>query len=89
METNQPCDDRPYSVTRRQALGAGAGALATGFAGCLTGGGREAASTDSGGTDGADGPVAVASFFSFYDFARNIARGTPITVKNLIPTGLH
>jgi zinc transport system substrate-binding protein len=33
--------------------------------------------------------VAVASFFSFYDFARNIARDTPVEVRNLVPTGLH
>ncbi|MDS0221168.1 metal ABC transporter substrate-binding protein [Haloarcula sp. S1AR25-5A] len=75
-------------LTRRQALGAGAGVLTSGFAGCLTGGGAEA-STSDGSATGADGPVAVASFFSFYDFAREVARGTPITVKNLIPTGLH
>jgi len=31
----------------------------------------------------------VASFFSFYDFARKIARETPVTLKNLVPTGLH
>jgi zinc transport system substrate-binding protein len=39
--------------------------------------------------DGNDGPVAVASFFSFYDFAREVAAGTPLTVNNLVPTGLH
>ncbi|WP_336329658.1 MULTISPECIES: metal ABC transporter substrate-binding protein [unclassified Haloarcula] len=89
MATNQPCGDQPYSVTRRQVLSAGAGGLASGFAGCLTGGGTESASNSSDGTSGADGPVAVASFFSFYDFAREVARGTPITVENLIPTGLH
>ncbi|EMA13287.1 metal ABC transporter substrate-binding protein [Haloarcula marismortui] len=89
METNQPCDDKSCRVTRRQALSAGAGVLASGFAGCLTGGGTEAATNSSDSTSGADGPVAVASFFSFYDFARKVARGTPITVKNLIPTGLH
>ncbi len=31
----------------------------------------------------------MASFFSFYDFARNVAEGTPITIENLVPTGLH
>ncbi|GCF12600.1 adhesin [Haloarcula mannanilytica] len=75
-------------LTRRQALAGGAGALASGFAGCLTGGGAEASTSDDS-ASGADGPVAVASFFSFYDFAREVTRGTPITVKNLIPTGLH
>jgi zinc transport system substrate-binding protein len=84
----EPCRQSARGLTRRQALGAGAGVLASGFAGCLTGGGAEA-STSDGSTGGADGPVAVASFFSFYDFAREIARGTPITVENLIPTGLH
>ena len=33
--------------------------------------------------------MAVASFFSFYDFALKIADGTPVEVRNLIPTGLH
>jgi zinc transport system substrate-binding protein len=45
------------------------------------------ARADNDGDD--DGPVAVASFFSFYDFARKIAAGTPLTVRNLVPTGLH
>jgi zinc transport system substrate-binding protein len=31
----------------------------------------------------------VASFFSFYDFARHVAEGTEIRVENLVPTGLH
>ena len=66
------------SLTRRRALAAGAGLLTTGLAGC----------TDST-ADDSDGPVAVASFFSFYDFGRKIAADTPITVKNLVPTGLH
>jgi len=33
--------------------------------------------------------VAVASFFSFFDFGRQVADGTPLTVENLVPTGLH
>ena len=33
--------------------------------------------------------MAVASFFTFYDFARRVADGTPVTVRNLVPTGLH
>jgi zinc transport system substrate-binding protein len=66
--------------SRRRALAAGAGALA-GLAGCTGGGGGSSAD---------DGPpVAVASFFSFYDFARNVAADTPIEVRNLVPTGLH
>jgi zinc transport system substrate-binding protein len=41
------------------------------------------------GSGSSDHPVAVASFFSFYDFARKIARDTPVEVRNLVPTGLH
>jgi zinc transport system substrate-binding protein len=51
--------------------------LTAGVAGCL-GGGR-----------GSSGPVAVASFFSFYDFGRRVAADTPVEVENLVPTGLH
>ena len=77
MKTTHGADSQPR-LSRRRALTAGAGALATGLAGCL-----------GNATDGGDGPVAVASFFSFYDFARNIAEGTPIRIENLVPTGLH
>ncbi|MCY4732509.1 metal ABC transporter substrate-binding protein [Natronomonas gomsonensis] len=73
--------DRPV-LTRRQAVAGGGGLLAAGLAGCL----GEASAP---GGAGDDGPVAVASFFSFYDFGRKIARETPIEVRNLIPTGLH
>jgi len=73
--------DRPV-LTRRQAVAGGGGLLAAGLAGCLG-----EASAPGGTSD--DGPVAVASFFSFYDFGRKIARETPIEVRNLIPTGLH
>nr|WP_176705174.1 metal ABC transporter substrate-binding protein [Halobacterium sp. GN101] len=69
-------------LSRRRTLTVGAGVLSAGLAGCIT----------SGDTDGdpESGPtVAVASFFSFYDFARKIVADTPITVRNLIPTGLH
>jgi len=86
--TIESCSEQSRGLTRRQAIGAGAGVFASGLAGCLSGGGAEA-STSDGDASGADGPVAVASFFSFYDFAREVARGTPITVRNLIPTGLH
>jgi len=65
------------ALSRREALTAGGGLLATGLAGCL------------GGTAASSGPTAVASFFSFYDFGREIARETPLTVENLVPTGLH
>lgn len=67
-----------FRSTRRAAL-AGAGGLVAGLAGCL----------GSASDDANDGPVAVASFFTFYDFARQIADGTPVTVKNLVPAGLH
>lgn len=58
--------------------------FASGIAGCLDGGSASGATGSSG-----DGPNAVASFFSFYDFGRKIARDTPLQVKNLVPTGLH
>ncbi|MFC7142048.1 metal ABC transporter substrate-binding protein [Halosimplex aquaticum] len=73
--------------TRRQVLAAGSSAALCGFAGCI--GGTTAGSDGSGGGSEGDGPVVVASFFSFYDFARNVAEGTPIRVENLVPTGLH
>ncbi|QLG27937.1 metal ABC transporter substrate-binding protein [Halorarum halophilum] len=81
--------DDPYAGTgprcsRRRTLAAAGSVLAVGAAGCL-GDSRVGA---SGATDD-DDPVAVASFFSFYDFARKIADGTPLRVKNLVPTGLH
>lgn len=66
-----------HRLSRRGALALAGGGLA-GLAGCLGG----AASEN-------DGPVAVASFFTFYDFARRIADGSGITVENLVPTGLH
>ncbi|MDG5778160.1 metal ABC transporter substrate-binding protein [Haloarculaceae archaeon H-GB1-1] len=77
-ETSGP--DTGPTLSRRRALAAGSSALAAGLAGCL--GGSEASQST-------DGPVAVASFFSFFDFAREIAKDTPITVENLVPTGLH
>jgi len=67
-------------VSRRGLLAAIGGAGATGVAGCLGGGATGTKDT---------GPVAVASFFTFYDFARTVAAGTPVTVRNLVPTGLH
>lgn len=73
-------------ISRRTAIATGGGILATGLAGCMTGGSESTATQDG---SGDEGPVAVASFFSFYDFARNIAAETPIEIRNLIPTGLH
>ncbi|WP_435064588.1 metal ABC transporter substrate-binding protein [Halobaculum sp. EA56] len=83
-------------TTRRRFLAGGAGLAAAGLAGCLggaagssTAGDGPGSGNDGGRGDGGDGPVAVASFFSFYDFGRQIAADTPITVRNLVPTGLH
>jgi len=66
----------PSGISRRQAIAAGAGLFTTGLAGCTSSRGNE-------------GTTAVASFFSFYDFARHIVDGTPVQVENLVPTGLH
>jgi zinc transport system substrate-binding protein len=74
------------TFSRRRLLQAGGGVLAAGLAGCL---GNAAGGDGGDGSADDEGPVAVASFFSFYDFARNVADGTPITVENLVPTGLH
>ncbi|SEO45266.1 zinc transport system substrate-binding protein [Halogranum amylolyticum] len=77
-------------ISRRQALVAGSGLLTTGLAGCLASGDENGGSTEHTQSDeSGDGPVAVASFFSFYDFGRKIARDTPVRVRNLVPTGLH
>jgi zinc transport system substrate-binding protein len=74
-------------VTRRDALAAGAGAVLAGVAGCTA---LPSAPVQPGsGGDASDDPVAVASFFSFFDFGRRVADGTPLTVENLVPTGLH
>jgi zinc transport system substrate-binding protein len=72
-------------------LSAGGTALFAGLAGCASFGSPGSAGGSRGdeGGESEDGPVAVASFFSFYDFARKIADGTPLTVRNLVPTGLH
>ncbi|MFO7834362.1 MAG: metal ABC transporter substrate-binding protein [Halohasta sp.] len=68
---------RSHRSSRRHVLSLGAGTVATGLAGC------------TGSRADPDGPVAVASFFTFYDFARQIADGTELRVDNLVPTGLH
>jgi zinc transport system substrate-binding protein len=73
------------TVTRRAALRAGGVAALAGLAGCTA-----LPSAPAGASDGGDGPpVAVASFFTFFDFGRQVAAGTPLTVENLVPTGLH
>jgi zinc transport system substrate-binding protein len=81
-------------VSRRQVLATGAGLVTVGHAGCLGGGlagGTTPDTTEAGvGPDGdREGYVVVASFFSFFDFARTVAAGTPVEVRNLIPIGLH
>jgi zinc transport system substrate-binding protein len=78
MTTSHTADG---GLSRRSVLAGLGGLGATGLAGCL--GGSAADETPP------DGPVAVASFFTFYDFARKVAEGTPVTVRNLVPTGLH
>jgi zinc transport system substrate-binding protein len=80
MKPESTIRNEPNRLSRRAFVGLSAGALATGVAGCL---GSASDESDE------DGYVAVASFFTFYDFARKVAQGTPMTVENLIPTGLH
>ena len=75
------------SVTRRDAVRAGAVTALAGVAGCSSLPGAPAGTGGAGSDDG--GPVAVASFFSFFDFGRRVAEETPLTVENLVPTGLH
>jgi zinc transport system substrate-binding protein len=72
-------------TTRRRFLAAGGAAGVAALAGC-TGGATSGTGSDA---DAGDGPHVVASFFSFYDFARKVAADTPVTVENLVPAGLH
>ena len=78
MTDDSDLTTRSRTTSRRTFLGLGAGAAVTGLAGCM-----------SGSSEGDETNVAVASFFSFYDFARQVADGTELTVDNLVPTGLH
>jgi zinc transport system substrate-binding protein len=88
--THTARSETPPTISRRNALLAGSGLVATGLAGCLGGRAGEAPPNGTSTADGSeDGPVVVASFFSFYDFARKIADDTPVEVRNLVPTGLH
>lgn len=66
-------------VSRRNFIALAGSTAAAGLAGCV--GGED--------TDGDSQNVAVSSFFSFYDFTRQIAEGTPMAVDNLVPIGLH
>lgn len=71
--------------TRRRVLTLGAGALAAGLAGCSD-------SLNEGGApdvaDGSAGAEATASFFTLYDFARNVG-GDAFDVENAVPEGQH
>jgi len=82
-----PESDDGRAVTRRDAVRAGAVTALAGVAGCSSLPGAPVGA-ERAGSDG-EGPVAVASFFSFFDFGRQVAEGTPLTVENLVPTGLH
>ncbi len=75
------------ATTRRNVLRVGGAAALAGVAGCTS---LPSAPGQTGGDgDDDDGPVAVAAFFTFFDFGRQVADGTPLTVENLVPTGLH
>ncbi|MGM0387286.1 metal ABC transporter substrate-binding protein [Natrinema limicola] len=76
MTNDSPSSNDCWS--RRRVVSAVGGTAVAGLAGCLG---------DSDDSD--DGPVAVASFFTFYDFARQIAAETPVSIENLVPTGMH
>ncbi|QIB75486.1 zinc ABC transporter solute-binding protein [Halogeometricum borinquense] len=93
-DTNQSRLQKHFS--RRQALTAGAGLVTTGLAGCMGSGTADnnesngsVTGSPSGSDDSESQTLSVASFFSFYDFARKVARDTPVEIENLIPTGLH
>jgi zinc transport system substrate-binding protein len=77
------------SLSRRQFALASAGGLAFGLAGCVGSVSSGNGNDGSGGGDSDGDITVVASFFTFYDFARKVADGTPVTVENLVPTGLH
>ncbi|KAB1187734.1 zinc ABC transporter substrate-binding protein [Haloferax sp. MBLA0077] len=87
--SNKPRQGRERAMSRRRVLAAGTGLVTAGLAGCLGSSEGTLGSSNSDDTDAEDGPVVVASFFSFYDFARKVAKDTPVTLKNLVPTGLH
>ena len=76
----RPIEHGGSRLSRRDLLRVGGSGIVAGFAGCLAG---SSDATEEGRV------VAVASFFTFYDFARKVADGTSVTVENLVPTGLH
>ena len=72
--------------TRRELLRLGAGAIAAaGVAGCT--GSLGSGASDAGGEEG-EGTSATASFFTLYDFARNVG-GDALAVENAVPAGQH
>ncbi len=80
------------TISRRTFTALGAGTIATGLAGCI--GGSSGALSGNGETnteapENDDEIVVVASFFTFYDFARQLADRTPVVIENLVPAGLH
>lgn len=75
-------------VSRREFVATSSSVLAFGAAGCI-GSGDGGSGSENAVSSNTDDPVAVASFFTFYDFARKVANGTPVTIENLVPTGLH
>jgi zinc transport system substrate-binding protein len=80
-------DSTSRQIGRRDLLrSVGAVGLGSAVAGCV--GSADQSGNDGGSSEG-DGPLVVASFFSFYDFAHDVAAGTSITVENLVPVGLH
>lgn len=90
---NSDLDSDTIGLSRRTVLTTTAGVTAAGLAGCL---GDDEESDEHSHDDDHDhshddesSSVAVASFFTFYDFARKIADGTPVEVENLVPVGMH
>lgn len=83
---NSESTRRGKTTPRRRFLAGAASSVALATAGCA---GGSSEPDENSGTDPDDAPVVVASFFTFYDFARQIAAGTPVRVHNLVPVGLH
>ncbi len=78
------------NVSRRGVLASAAGAAGFGLAGCVGAGSQNGGEVGDGDENGGNAEYTVtASFFTFYDFARKVADGTPVAVENLVPTGLH
>jgi zinc transport system substrate-binding protein len=76
-------------LSRRKFTLGSIGGVTLGLAGCVGSGSSGNGNENSDRDPESEQRVAVASFFTFYDFARQVADGTPLTVENLVPTGLH